>query len=165
VRLFGQSPAGLNSTGESDIRNYYDSINAQQESDLRPGVDKILRVAWKSLFGTPCPNDMQFSFTPLWQMNAEQKANVGRTKSETVAGAYEAGLVSKTIAVKELRQASNETGLFSNITDEDITESENEDDVPMPGDVPLEENLSNSLKATDSLFDKVMLKLSKRGKK
>ena len=29
VRLFGQSPAGLSSTGESDLRNYYDAINAQ----------------------------------------------------------------------------------------------------------------------------------------
>src|SRR6185437_7701108 len=27
VRLFGQSPAGLNATGESDLRTYYDGIN------------------------------------------------------------------------------------------------------------------------------------------
>ncbi|MDR0067321.1 DUF1073 domain-containing protein, partial [Acinetobacter sp. 11520] len=35
VRLFGQSPAGLNATGESDLANYYDNINQQQEGRLR----------------------------------------------------------------------------------------------------------------------------------
>jgi phage-related protein (TIGR01555 family) len=164
VRLFGQSPAGLNSTGESDIRNYYDNINAQQEANLRPGMDRLIRVVWQSLFGEKCPTDMEFNFTPLWQMTAKEKAEIGEIKTRTVSAAHESGLIKKSIAVKELRQSSTETGLFSNITDEDIEEAE-EDDVPMPGDVPLEENLSNSLKATDSLFDKVMLKLSKRGKK
>ena len=158
VRLFGQSPAGLNSTGESDIRNYYDNINAQQESNLRPGVDKILRVAYQSLFGVPAPKDMQFKFTSLWQLTDEQKANIAKTKSETVAGAFEAGLISKHVAVKELRQSSAETGVFTNISDEDIDESENElDDVPLPGDLPVQ--AVDSGKVIDSitkLFNKVM---------
>jgi phage-related protein (TIGR01555 family) len=42
VRLFGQSPIGLNSTGESDWRMYFDSIQAQQESRLRSGLMKVI---------------------------------------------------------------------------------------------------------------------------
>jgi len=139
VRLFGQSPAGLNSTGESDLRMYYDGINAKQEIALRQPFERLLRVLHMSIFGKPAPKDMQFTFTPLWQMSATEKAANGRTIAETIAGAHDAGLISKFVALKELRQASTETGLFTNITDEDIAEAENEIDVPMPGDVPKED--------------------------
>lgn len=158
VRLFGQSPAGLNSTGESDIRNYYDNINAGQEADLRNPLDKIIRVGWQSAFGRPCPKDMEFTFTSLWQMTPEQKANVGRTKAETVAGSFEAGLLKRSAAMKELRGQSAETGLFSNITDEDISEAEG-DDVPLPGGEPSPELLSEDeikkLKGNDRFMDAV----------
>jgi hypothetical protein len=30
VRMFGQSPVGMNSTGESDLRTYYDGIKKDQ---------------------------------------------------------------------------------------------------------------------------------------
>jgi phage-related protein (TIGR01555 family) len=142
VIMFGQSPAGLNSTGESDVRMYYDNINAQQESTLRRPFDKLLKVIYMSEFGKPAPKDMQFSFTPLWQMSATEKATNGKSIAETVAGAFEANLINKFIALKELRQAAPETGLFSNITDEDIAEAELEknDEPPMPDDDPASSN-------------------------
>jgi uncharacterized protein len=49
VRLFGQSPAGLNSTGESDLRNYYDGIHQQQESHLHYPVVRAVRMTAQSL--------------------------------------------------------------------------------------------------------------------
>ena len=36
TKLFGRSPAGMNATGESDMQNYYDTIEERQESELRP---------------------------------------------------------------------------------------------------------------------------------
>ena len=81
VRLFGQSPAGLNSSGESDIRAYYDSINAKQESHLRNPIEMIIRVMWRSCFGKPAPTDMSFVFTPLWQMSAMDKATIAKTQT------------------------------------------------------------------------------------
>ena len=137
VRLFGQSPAGLNATGESDIRNYYDNINSAQEADFRGAMDKIIRVGWQSAFGRPCPKDMEFLFTPLWQMTAKEKAEIGEIKTRTVTSAFESSLVNRSVAVKELRGQSAETGVFTNITDEDIAEAEN--DVPLPGGEPSEE--------------------------
>lgn len=133
VRLFGQSPAGLNSTGDSDIRLYYDNINAQQEAKLRNPFEVLLKVMWRSVFGEGAPDDLEFTFTPLWQMSALDKANVSKNNTETILGAYEGGLISRAGAMKELRQDSGDTGLFSNITDEEITEAE--DEPPMPGEV------------------------------
>lgn len=138
IRLFGQSPAGLGSDGEEDVRMYYDNINAQQESKLRNGWEMIIKVMWRSLFGEACPDDMQFTFTPLWQMSATDKANNAKTTAETIIGAYEATLVNKSTAMKELRQTSGDTGIFSNITDEDIKEAEElDEDPPVP---PIEPN-------------------------
>lgn len=138
VRLFGQSPAGLNSTGDGDIRMYYDNINAQQEAKLRDPFSTILKVMWRSVYGKPSPEDLEFSFTPLWQMDSTDKANNAKTNTETITGAYEAGLVAAPTAMKELRDISGDTGIFSNISDEDISEAESEPP-PMPGEPPAEE--------------------------
>lgn len=43
TRLFGRSPAGFNATGESDLTNYYDSIEEKQEAYLAPILDKLRR--------------------------------------------------------------------------------------------------------------------------
>ena len=127
VRLFGQSPAGLSATGESDIRSYYDSINAKQEVRLRNPVEMILKVLWRSCFGEPAPQDMSFEFTPLWQMSAVDKANICKVNTDTIVEAHQEGLVDTATAMKELKQISGDTGIFTHITDEQIEEAENEE--------------------------------------
>lgn len=133
VRLFGQSPSGLNSTGESDMRIYYDGINAKQEVNLRKSVDLILRILWRSVTGDAAPEDLSFSFKPLWQMTPLDKATMAKTNAETVAGAYEAGLTKRSTSLEELRTSSANTGVFGHITDEDIAEADEEMDPP-PGE-------------------------------
>lgn len=135
VRLFGQSPAGLSATGDADIRMYYDNINAQQESKLRDPFEVLLKVLWRSVFGKPAPKDLEFTFTPLWQMSATDKAANAKTNAETIIGAYDAGLTDRETSLKELRQSSGDTGLFSNISDEMIKEAEGEEP-PMPDEAP-----------------------------
>ena len=126
VRLFGQSPAGLSSTGESDIRNYYDNIKQRQESDLRTGVGLVYNVLHRSVLNKEPPKSFDFDFRPLWQMSDKDKADIAATVTTAVVGASEAGLIDRSTALKELRQSSQVTGVFSNVTDEDIEEAENE---------------------------------------
>ncbi|TJZ75590.1 DUF1073 domain-containing protein [Chitiniphilus eburneus] len=129
VRLFGQSPAGLNSSGDSDLRTYYDNIAAQQDSALRPGVELVLEALSRSVLGQPLPDDFAFEFRPLWQMTDEQKATVAKSVTDAVAEAYDAQIIDRASALKELRQSSHVTGIWSNITDQDITDAEND---PVP---------------------------------
>lgn len=135
VRLFGQSPAGLNSTGEADLRMYYDNINAQQEARLRNSMDTLIHVMWRSTFGQPAPDDLEFSFTPLWQQTPGDKANNAKTTTETVLGAYEAGVTSRATTLAELRDSAGDTGIFSNITDEEIEKAKNAEP-PLPDEDP-----------------------------
>lgn len=126
VRLFGQSPAGLNSTGESDIRNYYDNISQQQEARLLTGVHLIYSVLYRSTFGKEPPDSFGIDFRPLWQLSAKEKGELAETITRSVVSASDAGLIDRHTALKELRQSSRETGVWSNITDDDIEAAENE---------------------------------------
>lgn len=130
VRLFGQSPAGLNATGDSDIRTYYDMIQSQQESRLRRGLGMVLDLLCRSELGSEPPKGSNFTFTPLWQMTPVEKATVGAAITAAVTQAVDSGLVSGQAGLKELRQSSHATGIFSNITDEDIDNAEQ--DPPKP---------------------------------
>jgi hypothetical protein len=120
VRLYGQSPTGLSSTGESDLRTYYDEIKRLQETILSDPLERILRVAYQSCFGERVPEDFDFKFKPLWQMSESEKSTLAATDTNTIIAAFNAGLVSEEIALKELKQSSNETGIWTNITDEYI---------------------------------------------
>lgn len=138
VRLFGQSPAGMSATGESDIRLYYDGVNAKQEETLRNPIETLLKVLWQSVTGNPIPKDLTFTFTPLWQMSATDKATIAKTNTDTVIEAHQEGLVDTPTAMKELKQASGDNGIFTHITDEQIEEAENEEP-PMPDEPTLED--------------------------
>lgn len=132
VRLFGQSPAGMNATGESDLSNYYDNINQQQERRMRSGLNKLLQVMSLSVLGKPLPDSFSFDFASLWQIDDVQKADIAAKVTDSICKAEEQGLITTQAAMKELRQSSEITGIYSNITDEDIESAD--DSVPTPSD-------------------------------
>ena len=130
VRLFGQSPAGMNSTGESDIRLYYDGIAAQQEARLRRPMSTLIEVLCRSELGFATPDGFDFHFAPLWQLSDSEKADIATKDTATVMSAEGSGVVTRAIALKELRDSSRVTGRWTNITDDDIEEAENEPPLP-----------------------------------
>jgi uncharacterized protein len=124
VKLFGESPKGFNATGDSDHRIYDDNIKSKQENELRPGIHKLLQVCYRSAFGEAPPEYFDFEFVPLRQPNTSEKAKIAKDITQLVALAYNEGLIDRAIALKELHQAGAETGIWTNITDEDIEEAE-----------------------------------------
>lgn len=129
TRLFGRSPAGLNSTGESDLTNYYDKIKQDQESDLRPVLEKLLPILCISVWGM-VPDDLDFTFNPVRDTSEEERADLIQQGSAAIVSVFQSGLISQKTALKELRQSGATYGMWSNITDEDI---ENADDMSDAG--------------------------------
>lgn len=125
VRLFGQSPAGLNSTGDGEMKQYHESINKEQERRLRMPLTRLLDVTARSVLGKPMPEGWSFTFESLQRMNETEKADTALKTAQAVAEALDAGIIDLPTAMKELKQSSEITGLFTNITDEQITEAEN----------------------------------------
>jgi len=132
VRLFGQSPVGFNSTGESDIRLYYDNTKQQQEKMLRPGLKKVLNVIYMSVTGHAPDKDFNFDFRPLWQMTNEQKGTYATAMVGAIVQALQSESISLPNAMKELKKLSPTIGLFSSITEEDIDEAEKQENELMP---------------------------------
>jgi phage-related protein (TIGR01555 family) len=129
VRLFGQSPSGFNS-GDTDLRMYYDHINQQQNKTLLSGVTKVYRMIAQSK-GIKLPPNYAIDFASLWQLEDKEKADIASSVGTTVGKALEDGLISQQTALKELRQSSRTTGIFTNITEEQIQAAD--DEVQPPG--------------------------------
>lgn len=131
VRLLGQSPAGLNSTGESDLRTYYDNILQQQNRLMHRGVNALYEVVARSE-GIDPGEGFGVDFTSLWQMEPAQKSDVASKVVTAVTTAYEKGVITQQCATKELKQSSKGTGVFTTITDDDIAAAEA--DLSLPGE-------------------------------
>ena len=75
TKLFGRSPAGMNATGESDLRNYYDYVDTLRESKLRPILEKLLPILCFSLWGS-VPDGIEINFPTLWTPTAMEIADI-----------------------------------------------------------------------------------------
>lgn len=119
TKLFGRSPGGMNATGESDLRNYYDYVDTLRESKLRPVLEKLLPIMAMSAWGV-VPENLEVIFPPLWTPTAGELAGIAKNKAETIIAAFQANLFDLATAQKELKKLAEETGMFGSISDEDI---------------------------------------------
>ena len=81
TRLYGRSPAGLNATGESDLRNYYDLIEAAQRNRLMPPLRKLINIIseWQGIKA----NTLTITFNSLYQLTEEEKCKNNKLDAET----------------------------------------------------------------------------------
>lgn len=84
--LFGRSPAGENSTGESDMENYYNYVSKIQKMMLK----KNLRILLDLIFECGRKNGdikeipaYKVGFVPLWSLSETEQANVDSVKAAT----------------------------------------------------------------------------------
>lgn len=132
VRLFGQSPVGFNSTGESDIRLYYDNTKQQQEKMLRPGLKKILNVIYMSVTGQAPDKDFNFDFRPLWQMTNEQKGAYATAMVGAIVQAIQSESISLPNAMKELKSSARPSAFSPRSPRRTSTRPEKQENELMP---------------------------------
>ena len=92
TRLLGQSPGGLNATGEADARNYYDRIRAMQELDLGPAMHILDECLIRSALGSR-PDDVYYNWASLWQISDKERADIGKTQADTVVALFNTGII------------------------------------------------------------------------
>lgn len=92
TRFLGQSPAGMNSTGESDLRNYYDKISSDQELRLTPVLERLDKAIIQSSLGKLDPS-VFYEWNPLWQMDDAQKATIDFQKAQSTKLDVDSGLI------------------------------------------------------------------------
>lgn len=83
TRFLAQSPSGLIATGESDMDNYHDKIGAIQSLEIRPALRNLDACMARSALGT-VPEDLDYDWTPLQQLNELELATLGKTICEQI---------------------------------------------------------------------------------
>lgn len=84
TRLLGQSPAGMNATGDSDLQNYYDRVEAMQTLEIGPAIDTLDECLLRSALGDR-PQEVHYNWHSLWQMTEKEKAEIGKIQADTIS--------------------------------------------------------------------------------
>ena len=115
TRLFGQSPAGMNATGESDTRNYYDHVAARREQSLETPMNELDQFLVRSAFGS-MPEDDASEWNPLWQESVKEQADAEFVRAQTAAAYQTAGAIDEGIIAADLYSR----GVYPGMTKKDV---------------------------------------------
>ena len=125
VKLLGITPNGLNANSDGEIRVYYDYISSLQNAHLLPQINVIIKLIQLNLFGE-VDEGIYFEFTPLYQLDEKEIAEVNSTNAETTERLFNIGAIDG----EEVRQSlsTDESSKFSFIDPDKI--------IPPPFGVP-----------------------------
>lgn len=133
--LFGRSPAGMNSTGESDFENYYNMVENIQKQNMKANARTVIDLILKqgALEGAiPEVPKYKMKFAALWSMSDTEKANVEQTKAQTEytkAQTAQIYMDSNALDPSEVRKSLASEGGF------EIEEVISDNDLDLPDDV------------------------------
>jgi hypothetical protein len=142
TRFLSQSPGGMNSTGDSDTRNFYDNLAARQRVELSPSIRRLDRMLIRHALGSE-PAGVWYNWNPLYQPSDKEKADTGKTKADTVVALVGAGVVPDEVLAEGVKGWLINSDIFPGIEAAydkwkgDLVEEVEEE--PLPGDnvVPL----------------------------
>jgi len=82
--LFGTPTKGLNSTGDNEMRIYYDKVKSDQEEEMSPQLDKLIaymKMAKDSKLDAT--EDYCHEFNSLWQQTDAEKVDMRYKQAQT----------------------------------------------------------------------------------
>lgn len=117
TKLVGESARGLNATGEGDLDNYYDMLEAYQNNRIKPHLMNML-IRWiiPSYFDELAPSDLNVIFPEMERESPSKRQEKNAAFLTMVRDALDADLIDKDIARKEIVERK----IFKNFTAEDI---------------------------------------------
>jgi phage-related protein (TIGR01555 family) len=75
-KLFGQSPGGLNSSGESEENNFTKQLESWRDAEIEPNIKKLITLGYKHI-GATAPEQWAVSWNELDPMSEVERAEVG----------------------------------------------------------------------------------------
>ena len=100
TKLFGSSPAGLNATGESDMRLWYDDVRSEANVKIAPKLRRIFRYIALSKDSPLKGKKINFTvdFKPLWSPTDGEVATANLARAQTDAALITATVISSEVA-------------------------------------------------------------------
>lgn len=106
TRFLGQAPGGLNATGESDTRNYYDMVDGLRNGKIAEAEYRIIDLIGASTYGATrwadISRSLELKYRSLWSLTEAEQATIDGGYSTLLQGLYTAGIISADDVVKEL---------------------------------------------------------------
>ena len=93
VKLWGISPGGFNSTGDSDMKNHYDHIHALQERIFREPLEYVVKLLQLNSKGM-VDDALSFEFCPLSDEDKDLQSRCNKTMADTMATLIDRGVIS-----------------------------------------------------------------------
>lgn len=115
TRLFGQSPGGLDSTGDGDLQNYYKMVDSKREATLRPQLEYFDEIFVRSTLGS-IPDDYDSEFASLWETSEKDQAVIGYQNAQRDQIYLTTGVVSEGLIASELKARNT----YSSMSTEDV---------------------------------------------
>lgn len=117
TRLFGRAPAGMNATGESDLRNYYDRIASEQKVAITPVISVQDEMLIVSALGSR-PPEIHYKWNSLWQLTDKERTDLGTANAGIIKTLYETGLVPEEVLAKVLIAMMTQAGAMPSLEGE-----------------------------------------------
>ncbi len=98
TRLLGVSPAGLNATGESDLRNWHKQVESERKTVLKPALERWLNIIFAAKNGPTggiVPDSFSVKFPSLWDLSPKEEAEVDSINANTDKTYREMGVLRK----------------------------------------------------------------------
>lgn len=148
TRLFGQSPGGMNATGDSDIRNYYDRIAAEQELETRPIMESFDECLIRSALGSR-PPEVHYKWSSLWQMSDKERSELGTAGANMVKTIKDTGLIPDEVLAQVVVNLATQDGTMPGLEGEyatffeeggewDLEQQDPPDETPPGGKPPVD---------------------------
>lgn len=107
TRFLGQAPGGLNATGESDTRNYYDMIESIRNTKIKTCEERLVNMIGISTYGysTWCDlsKDFSISYESLWQPTPQEQADIQQKKTQVLLELYNSQIITKDEFINKLK--------------------------------------------------------------
>lgn len=126
VFLAGMSPSGLNSTGDAEIRSWYDSVAEEQTDHFGPRLEQLVRMYLltnTSVTKGKEPDVWSAGWEPLWQPTAKETAETNYTQAQADDLNIQNGVLTSTI-VRRNRFAGDTASLATTVTPAEMAELE-----------------------------------------
>lgn len=84
--LFGRSPAGMNSTGDADLENWYNFLERLQRRMIKKNLRYLLSVIFQAGVSTGEVDEVpkiKITFNPLWSLSESEQADLDAKKAQT----------------------------------------------------------------------------------
>lgn len=114
TRLFGESPGGLQTSGDNEQRDFERMIRSKQDVELRPILERIdphlISTALNSV-----PASVHWRFAPLSTMNEKEAAEVDSKNATTWKTLVDAAIVPSEVAYAAVKNNLIETGRYGGV--------------------------------------------------